>query len=1275
MGKRKRRQKRPPDHELLPEDVLSGRVNPDVISLLRLVHRVNPTQDTGLSRGEVVERYRVKSQLQSLLVERFLDQLILVPDPEDDTIVGIRHRWGEGDACHAVVSELEPAARSKLLHALDTGGLDGPGAAEPEPDPDLGADDSRDEHELVVEARTAIEEYDFDSAHRLLNEALRRSHGAAEAAIALLELLLDHLADPAEAVAVQPRLSPEAAAEPEVRTLLALAAARVDEARRAEGLIRGVDDPRLPEVHLALARAAVRAGEPEAAGHWLHEAHRGGVEEAITGPVADAIDRLRDDKVGRLEQRLEKTEDEVAAEQLARSILDSGHDSQLARQVLRRLERERRQREVEEQLAAADDAESDGELARAASLLRRVQELDPERAGRLGERVRSLEQADRRRRDAELVRRVVTGLTGEERRGGLESYLELEPALRGRVREAVDSEMCGWLDQIEPPPVGARARAAVEAVIALARALELLSAGRAGEVIAALAPHMHSLGGVDDAAGALAEARARVAEEARARAGSALEEAQQAAEAGDHEAALRLVGAIDAAHLSGDQHERAQELAQRAAARLEAEQATARVDALCRSGDVLAARDQARHLAERGLASDREAWRQRVVELDVAVRDVWAYEEVEQTAKMTPRGFWPPADSVAPVQLTGDDRLVVASCQGRWVFLWLVSVASGAVERAISLRCPEPLDPFADVVVTGGGVWITDRLGNALHLKEEVGVCRWLRLDRVVVSTGDDDHYSLVPCTDHVWCRVYREHGDNVAQVFQLDRDAPPRTVSEADVVHPVVGHPDHLVMVSRFALLGRLGPLTALYHPRGSGGDRQEVVIPGHESAQLAVLHPDGARVVLAIPGEPQHSDGAVPIQLQVLLPGGVLGTAAVIEGSDHEARYSIATSVEAQRVFVVYPSQSVDLLVALRPDGDGFAEEYCVPVSQAAFLAQDDTARRVVLVQPLQSDQLVLPLSSEVPDVEPRQHPGRLPMSDPVMICGRTRGQSGARRVAFMGMIEDHEETQRAAVVSRMARDHENDPDAIVDLAQAVDMIGHGDLADEVLSGARSRHPDSTSLRLERAGRAADRREWTEVSRALEGGQPTDLEDHRARHYHHLLGIARLCQGDPEAACEAWRAGLVHDGECDLDSLQELADAMRSREVSADPGAGGSLAARLAAVIRFADLALSRGDDVEVIAALDRPWVRRAEDIQSTLRLAEAYLRHEGSDAAYRFDKRLCLATLCSMHEHADVRRSGFDLTELAWPPDRVDETVERAGAWLDTQEPPNQPSACPR
>ncbi len=166
---RKRKSKK----EIQPEDLLAEKSSATARDLIRMIHRVNPTKK-GVQTRKAAHRYRLKARLQSLLIRRFGEGLIIEqPDVNQPQLIGIRLRNFDEDACHAMIHELDEDARSwaqrqidenQLDHSQDSFGMgdstmvDSPApSSQNEPmEADLSAD------ELLLLGSKALEKFDYE---------------------------------------------------------------------------------------------------------------------------------------------------------------------------------------------------------------------------------------------------------------------------------------------------------------------------------------------------------------------------------------------------------------------------------------------------------------------------------------------------------------------------------------------------------------------------------------------------------------------------------------------------------------------------------------------------------------------------------------------------------------------------------------------------------------------------------------------------------------------------------------------------------------------------------------------------------------------------------------------------------------------------------------------------------------------------------------------------------------------------------------------------------
>ena len=102
-------------------DVLKEKVTISAHELVKLIHRINPTGKNIPSKKES-ERYKIKAQLQSLLIRRFNEGLVVTqPDPKNPRLVAFNLRHYNENACHTLIDELDEDARAWTQRQIDEG--------------------------------------------------------------------------------------------------------------------------------------------------------------------------------------------------------------------------------------------------------------------------------------------------------------------------------------------------------------------------------------------------------------------------------------------------------------------------------------------------------------------------------------------------------------------------------------------------------------------------------------------------------------------------------------------------------------------------------------------------------------------------------------------------------------------------------------------------------------------------------------------------------------------------------------------------------------------------------------------------------------------------------------------------------------------------------------------------------------------------------------------------------------------------------------------------
>ncbi len=1294
MARRKRTQgkkRRRPD----PEAVLAGREEVRPEELFDLIHRVNPT-GRELDPGEEARRYAQKARLQSLLVRRFGDDHVVVKAAEPQRVVSLVHRSGVKDACHAVVAELDPDARSWVRQRLDVEASpaipdDGLrlGGRESPPLPDAGEEEDATTDELLSLARHAVDEFDYEAAERRRRLALEKSSGGVAAALELLDLLVAVLGMDPEALAIEPRLSPAAAAHPGVRTFLALAAARSGETERALGLVRGTELPRSAEVYAALAAAEIRRRDPDAAARYLEHAERHDPTQPQIPGLTREIAELRGDLQQPAESTLERRLGEVgplAVEPEARALLARWPGSEVARQVLRHVAAHRRQTEIAEHLELAERAWETERFRDAAHHYQAAREAGSERQDLPALVERARERERQRRQEAEVAA-VVERFAGGDERGGLLAYLALAESLRRPVRQRAGRPALAWLEEIDPPSSGARAGKAVAAVLVLDGALASLRQGDAGAALEELEPHAETLHGVGEARSCLREARSRVARERRERGRQALEVAREALQAGRLEKTREILEGLDAGELSSTDRARAERLQ----ARFRHLETIALLEQEYRhhleTEDLLGARSRAGRLAAKSEdPAAEQRWTRRGDRLGCRIRAAWKVETAPGPLALAELyDFELPSTAEAPEVWLDDEgrELVLADAWQRWLFVRVVDLETSTVASLVSLRTPEPMGRYLHMVcVDGDRLWLLGQHGQVLELtRDRWEILGWRSLFEVLPQEAILEQVLVLPGAPYLWVGFRTSAaGSSTGRVIDLRSWRICRRIS-ADYLRPILGPARPWILNSHFQEGAHL------HQARGVPG--RELRLPPASEVRSVAASPAAAGSDAAAPGEEPDLDGLWLLavhgdfgadeeraELFELAPAadGALEVRDRLPLDDlfFDAAHPMATVPGSGLGFVLVSTvdQTTELLgVAATPRG--LRQRYRLPVPENTVLAQDRRARRAVALNLETGVLRVLSLGPETPPpdalgrVSGERRARGMPSLHPPFFCGYPGERT---EIVVTSLIRQMRTRGRTAFVRESEREFRHSPEKLVGLALALRREApEGSAASSLARRIAERYPEDAGAALLVAEHAAETEEWEEVVQRLGSADSGELDNDRGRHLHHLLGVAHLHLGRPQEAAAVLRDAPQSDNsvDCPVAPLLAVAEMMTAPSTGEESGPDQRLVRQVVGAIRTADAALTAGDLESARQALVRRAVWQASEVQSAARLAELYLRtpDEGLATAERFRKRLVLAFYCDLQEKGDfLARRNLDLPGLAWEKTRLEEIAGRAQAWLD-------------
>ncbi len=994
MAKQKKAQRR-----LDPEDVIEGRARPGAQELLALIHDVNPSGHD-LPARENARRYALKSRLQSLLVRRFPDEIVVEPG-EAPGVVGLRHRASGADACHAVLATLDEDARSWVQMRIDLGEEEAaPSSAAPRSPPEsVGppSDAPLDElstDELLSRGRAALAAYDYDAARERFSAAFDR--GSREAALLLLTVLVEHLALDAEALRVEGRLDAEALRRSDVRVLLALAAARGYERDRAVRLVRADAGDEAAEVFVALGRGALERGELENAARDVAEIQRRGPSHPALLGLADTVKKRRAEERAPLEaeaQRLLAEGRFEEAEAKAAALAARWPESTVAHAVTRTVEERRRRAQARAMATEARAALDRGESAHALTLLRRAVALGlaGEEAAAAEKDMARAEAAERSREAWEKAADVVRVLREGHLQRGLVEYATLDDARRNMVKANAALPELVYLDQSGVRGAGPEVRAAVQAVMALKRALGMLDTDPAG-ALDVLTPHRAVLLGLEHGVKALEGSQALVDANHRLAAEQRLQESMTALHfdptAGEGAMrdrmtrGLKLLASIRREHLDEGGRDLADRVTVSTQRMLERWDRAKVVGKLRKAGDLMRARDALDELIQfedagaaydrpLGLEDDEEPrparefnWKTqrddvvRALKKAAAVRVAGAPGPDASLGQEAPRLLHGVPTSVLPVPVGSTPppsgrEIVLVEAHGAHIFFQILDAEAGRVTRRASLSMTHDV-AYARLQQHAGRACLLGRSGVM-----EVDTSSW-EPHRAVAFAFSDQAGRRRRHRARPLHLVRLHQRPRVGDVLELRRRAgrlrqgvrrggrargppPPPRAARAEGPRPEGQRQRPSVRAARRR--------RARHPARDVGAPPGRRRAPSRRGPLRARPRSGGARGADRRRPPPAGAGALGGAGAERRAEAGRGGAARRLEGFDPAAPYQVAAALDERMAFVLYTTYAGDrrlIGVGPRPGASGMELVFAVDVPPRLTLAQDAGARTAVALSP---------------------------------------------------------------------------------------------------------------------------------------------------------------------------------------------------------------------------------------------------------------------------------------------------------------------------------------
>lgn len=1267
---------------------MAGRAHVSAPELLDLIHAVNPTAQ-GLGPREQAERYAQKSRLQSLLIRKFGEALSVERDGADERVVSIRYRAFERNGCHALIASLDDDARSWVLRRIDERAApalpsgharpaSSPPATQTPPAGGKGASEPPRGHDvegLLQRGRDALDAYDYEVASQCFSEALDRSSGQAAAAQCLLMLMVDHLAADRDALALRARLSRDALQSPDVRGLLAVAAARVEEVADARALCSGASSDRVVEALCVLGERALRDNALDESERLIAEAAAVEAAHARVQGLREALDQARKQAREPLEQQLSvvlASGDLGRAETMAQDLLAQASDSAVARRALRAIADQRAQAEFQRLMACVDDAVARGALDAAVSTLRQASAIAPDVEARTSSAAR-LATLEAERAELALQARVeanVAKLEEPDPWPGVSEFAALSPEARKRVRrlanrpELHDVEL--MLGAGVSPDAAAAASRALQDALAIADTDP--SAG-----LALLEAHGKALQSHPGAARARALANDRLGEARQRETEKLMQSARAILARGDARAALDALGRIDARAATRPQRETIDAMRASAERQLVREANVCEFERLLHSGDALRARELADHCLADAADPAPEQWQAARSAAVAAVRRafrVWLAHTPDAPLPLAD-GALPPASGTGatiPIGRTGERpltreelhaaldsgarSLTLCEPQDCWLFVRIVDLALRRVQTRLVLRLPERIDSVEVQYSPPSTLRLLGANGAVLELCPHTGDVRMWRsgsdvlpLDEIIERT------SLAGDGRFLWLVSRKRLGSERVRVVDLARRRVARELPEGWWLQPVLGA-SVPTMACSFSL-----QVLSLFEPRGVPLTNAKTRLGG--GLGNALVHPSGRGLLVLVIEEDERLDRDVALGWVQIDEAGNASEVQWLPETLAEAPHACATSLDQGLSFLLASvSGAGNELRAYAPEGERLVQVWAVPLATDDQLVQDIDSRSVALVRTHGSHIAYIPLGMQAPAL-PVADPG--PSSVPSLdtFVNECASADDEDEQDLFGLIEALQPmSDDAALVEVRARMQAPAADlpSVFALCDAARRTGKSRACHAAVEWMNARHPHDPHTALASALGFADDGRWEDVRQVLGNMDLDTLQANRRQHAHHLLARALLEAGESQRAHHVLqRAAAGGVGRCKLQPLIDLAAPL-------PPDASGdSPVLALRRAVECADAALARSANAEALTAIDIDVVWRSHEQQSLARLAEAHLRNDPMDDATLFQKALALATFLEVQRTQFYRRD-YPLPTARWSEPQLTDLGARAQAWLD-------------
>jgi len=1303
-AKKKRKNKRLQNKEL--EDILAGRVSVTALELIRLIRRVNPT-NKDIAQREAEKRYGIKAQLQSLFINKFKNNLQVIPDPNDERLVSLKLKHFDENACHAVVSELDDPARSWVQMEMNLETIQDSEFQNSTSVPS-GMEESKStaktintqmplkqevysSDELLVLGAKALEVYDYHACEDFLSRAFSISQGALPAAQALFEFLVDYLAAYERVIELWDSLAKESRKDSRVSAKLALALARSGRIEEALACLDLSRDPSAMEVYVLGCEYYISQNAPDESERLckILSSSRDHPFASETRALFERIEQLRIDQMNPMEKGMlnhwQKGFHDLA-NSLAEKILEKIPGHRTAKKIHMDFTRMQQEKKIRLFIDQADRAGAAENFSREAMLLKKALDISNDDIGeKIKARLENATLAAQKQREHEEVHGVASLWQKGEQEKSIMMYVSLSRDQQHQCLALLKDEHFFWTDELTASVSRIKPDKAAEVVLALGKACRMMDNNEDPLLVLEkvndvgdLVQHIQS--GRKLMARAENQVQTREAEKSK----KLLKKAASLLADKRVNQARKYIQTINGKQLDLQNKKKLERVMADLEKQVHIQDLERAYTASINRQNHFTARETAQKLTRLMPDGQDKIWLKKADEQTVSIKKSMSLVQMkssglepiwlEPTFWKAGITWWNECNGFAAIMADGR-RIVLVSCLNCWLFIRIFDSKTQMFDQAIMMRPPAKMD-IPTLRLDEDKIWICGGNGGVLSITlDPLDILFWKDCSIFVKKDHVLEDIWLFPRQNNIWlhCRSLEQSQRDAALVVNLEQQREVRAVWVDGVPWMVNQRGEYYLCDSALD-----SDVIKIY----SGSGRQETLftkkIPG--AVEGGAMHPDGIHLVFLVYDDQvmdlfeeglDETDSCLYMEVVPIDAGHPV--TRKIPSSRGDLANGIATSMETGLVFVHYYNningEYLPCLSAFKPNQDGFEELYMVRVPKDFIFATDHVSNKVAGVasgengiQSILLDQKKpwFDLSDSTPKIK-----RDIPLLDQYFPCKMPTGKQYDEFIDYRIRVQISTMKDVRQIFYNMKQKDHCDPDDVFAFHAALigDQI-HFDLSTEIEQWAYETFPDHPRTLMVKADHALKNQDWPRIVALLKEVKIQSIDDGTAGHICHFLGLGLFFMGEIKEAVKVWSRGKsLKESECMLDQLISYGRVATMSDKQRGKAKKKGTYPKILHLIEILDTCLELGHWEDAVAAATHYNIESICYIQILARLTEAFMHQTtmvGKEAWFK--KVIILDLFCREVKVPLISRLILPPYIITWPEKRINELAGRAAAWLE-------------